>query len=85
VQEGATSGTALNSFASYTAGLSYFGEGTSSFVTTGESSSPTGATFGPCVVRRLAPGTYTVSVQYRATSGSVAAKERLLQVEVHGF
>lgn len=32
----------------------------------------------------VAAGTYTVSVQYAATSGSVTAKERKLWVEVHG-
>lgn len=38
----------------------------------------------PSVDVYLPAGTYTIGVKYRATSGSVTAKERKLWVEVHG-
>lgn len=37
---------------------------------------------GICFVRGLAAGTYAVSVQFKASSGSVTAKERLLRARV---
>lgn len=48
------------------------------FVTTGEVA---GAGLW---VRRLAAGTYNMSIQFKSTSGAVTAKERSLAVEVHG-
>ena len=35
---------------------------------------------GPCYIQGLAAGTYTISVQFKATSGSVTAKNRKLWV-----
>lgn len=45
----------------------------------------TGQVIGPALEVFLNAGTYTVSAQYKATSGTVTAKERKLWVEVHGF
>lgn len=45
----------------------------------------TGRVVGVLSVGELAAGTYAISARYKATSGSVTAKERLLRVEVHGF
>jgi hypothetical protein len=57
----------------------------SSYVTTGMA---LGGTLtvpgGPCKVFGLPAGTYTVSVRYKATSGSVTAKERKLWVTTFG-
>lgn len=55
----------------------------SSFVTTGEALGFE-TSGGFCVVHRLAAGTYTIGVQFKATSGSVTAKERALSVGVFG-
>lgn len=85
VSEASTASTVVGIIGSSSHGLENATAGTN-FVTTGEASSElTTDARGSCVVRRLAAGTYAVSVQYRATSGSVTAKERLLQVEVHGY
>lgn len=79
LQEGLTVGTNFVSIETTTVGLSS-SEGTS-YVTTGEA----GLSAGFCVVRRLAAGTYAISIQYKATSGSITAKERSLQAAVLGF
>lgn len=55
-------------------------EATGSDVTTGQLISAT--TQGGMAELFLAPGTYDISVQYKATSGSVTAKDRRLWVEV---
>jgi hypothetical protein len=48
--------------------------------------STTGQSVGYGALEVFAPaGTYTVSVRYKASSGSITAKERKLWVEVHGF
>lgn len=44
----------------------------------------TGRALGSLQIGELAAGTYAVSVQYKATSGSVTAKERVLRVKVEG-
>lgn len=45
----------------------------------------TGRVLQSLQIGELAAGTYAVSVQYRATSGSVTAKERNLKAEVRGY
>lgn len=57
-------------------GLSFGG---TEFVTTGEVGGQ-----GWLLIHRLAAGTYTVSVQYRATSGSITAKTRTTKAAVFG-
>lgn len=44
----------------------------------------TGFVIGTALEVSVAAGTYVVSAQYKASSGSVTAKERKLWVEVHG-
>lgn len=85
VSEVGTLGTAFTTFFSDGTGLAG-AEGGTSLATTGHAIG-SGSTFGhgPLCVVFLAPGTYNISVQYKATSGSVTAKERKLWVEVHGF
>lgn len=46
---------------------------------------PTAIAIATVRVYIATPGTYALSVQYKATSGSVSAKERTLWAEVHGF
>jgi hypothetical protein len=41
--------------------------------------------FGPCVIDNLAAGTYTVSIQFKASSGYVNARARRLKVWTMGF
>jgi hypothetical protein len=79
VSEVSTSGTNFSTIAPGPAGLVRL-NGTS-YVTTGMTLSDSGG--GVCEVEAAA-GTYNVSVQYKAASGSVTAKERKLYVEVHG-
>jgi hypothetical protein len=59
--------------------LGQFGFGSATTVLT------TGRVINPIQILDVAAGTYTVSVKFKATSGSVTAKERVLRVEVHGF
>ncbi len=40
---------------------------------------------GPCDIDNLPAGTYTVSVQFKASSGSVTASNRRLRVQVISF
>lgn len=40
---------------------------------------------GPCTIGKLAAGTYTISVQFKSSSGSVTVKSRNLWVEVHDY
>lgn len=67
----------------------------SSFVTTGMSLALANEAYfdpenkvsfpgGPVDIIRLAAGTYTIGVKFKASSGSVAAKERILQVATFG-
>lgn len=80
--ETATSGTAFATLSSSLVGLSVNVSKGTSFVTTGQTLTASSTTGGLCYVQRLAAGTYNVSVQYKATSGSVTAKERYLAVGV---
>lgn len=81
VQETGLTGTAFNTVISHAPGL--VAVGGTSFVTTGQSLGNINQTYGgPCFIHRLAAGTYNVSVQFKATSGSVTAKERALYVGV---
>jgi hypothetical protein len=72
----ATSGVGLQSgnFAS-----AYTGD-----VTTGQVVAATSSFWGPCVIFAAA-GTYTISIQFKSTSGSVTVKNRKLWVEVKAF
>jgi hypothetical protein len=47
--------------------------------------SPAGGVGGLCVIEGLPAGTYTISIQYKATSGSVTAKNRRLKVRTESF
>jgi hypothetical protein len=81
VQETSTEGTAeIHPLVSSPNGLATVGTVSTSVVTTGQALS---AFQGLCYVFAEA-GTYSVSVQFKATSGKVAAKERVLQVGVIG-
>lgn len=61
------------------------GNGSSAPATTGQIvGDRTGNTGGPCVIFAAA-GTYTVSIQFLATSGSVTVKNRKLWVRVEAF
>lgn len=86
-----TTGTVYNPLVSHPLGLqagtASAGDHTSD-VTTGQAVgvliSSTDQYGGPCYVKAAA-GTYTISVQFKATSGSVTAKERSLWVWTMGF
>lgn len=84
VTESSTGASEAGTFGTVTsgaAGILNQGQGTS-FVTTGQSL-VVSASGGLCYVFAAA-GTYNVSVQYRASSGNVTAKERTLVVGVLG-
>jgi hypothetical protein len=85
VQEATTVSTALGNCSTGARGLGYTGVGTS-YVTTGMvlGNGTEGNQGGFTIVQRLAAGTYNISVQYKATSGSVTAKERDLWVMTVG-
>jgi hypothetical protein len=83
VQEVATSGTAFFRIVSEPAGLKLSGEG--AFGTTGETLGGAEGIGGFILIPFIAAGTYAVSIQFKATSGSVTAKERKLWAEVHGI
>jgi hypothetical protein len=86
VQEAETESTTLGRTISYSGGLIYGGTTSSADVTTGQAlSGGNAAGFGGFCIIFAAAGTYNVSVQYRATSGSVTAKERRLWVAVLGI
>lgn len=57
--------------------------GSNSFVTTGLVAA-TGGQGAPFYIQKLAAGTYNISIQFKSSSGSITAKERLLQVGVMG-
>lgn len=84
VQEASTSGTAFRTMTTFPGGLITDSVESSSFVTTGQALVNSGGTGGLIYVFAAA-GTYAVSVQYKATSGKVIAKERTLQVGVIGI
>jgi len=77
VAEEATAGTGFTTFSASSSGLNNTLQGTS-FVTTGQTIGGAGAYIF------AAAGTYNISIQYRATSGSITAKERKLWVGVMG-
>jgi hypothetical protein len=83
VQEVNTSGTELQVLATSSFGLAQTG-GSTAFTTTGQILSPGAANGGFCYVFAAA-GTYNVSIQFKAPSGKVTAKERKLWVGVLGF
>lgn len=78
VQEAQTVGTAFAGLSSAYSGLSQGGENPGADVTTGQLVHAAGSGIGGVCFLFAAAGTYTVSVQYKATSGSVTAKERKL-------
>jgi len=84
VQEATTSGTSFLTLGTAATGLTS-STGATAFTTTGQTlASSTGAaaaTGGLCYVFAAA-GTYNISIQFKATSGSVTAKERKLWVGV---
>jgi hypothetical protein len=82
VGETSTSETKFTTITTAAGGLSNINAGTS-FVTTGMATGSSAGGSGQLLVFAEA-GTYNVSVQYRATSGSVTAKERKLWVGVIG-
>lgn len=82
VQEASTTGTSSTMFISRGGGLVNLEAGTS-YVTTGMTLGAAGTSSGLCPVFAAA-GTYDISVKYKATSGSVTAKERKLWVETRG-
>lgn len=83
VQESATLETTFMQFGSTTGGMSNqnASPGASSFVTTGQ---VLGAGGGGMAEVFAAAGTYSISVRFKASSGSITAKERKLWVEVLG-
>ena len=83
VLENSTEGTEFRTVTSNSAGLTTDGSASTSFVTTGQVLGNTSAS-GVCFIFAAA-GTYNISVQFRATSGSITAKERTLYVGVLGF
>jgi hypothetical protein len=80
--ETATEGTNFHRFSSSREGLSL--GGSASQVTTGELVGGTGTKAGGFALIYAAAGTYTVAIKYKATSGSVTAKERKLWVATLG-
>lgn len=85
VQEVATNGTGFQNFQTTGTGLSTRNSGTS-FVTTGQvlGNPAVQGTGGLCVIFAAA-GTYNISVQFKASSGSVTAKERKLWAFILGY
>jgi hypothetical protein len=76
--EGNIGGTAFGVLRTEGNGTLTFSEGVST------ADSATGFLIGAALEFAVPAGTYTVSAQYKATSGSVTAKERKFWVEVHG-
>lgn len=83
VQEGSTVSTGFTTLFTCPKGIVESGGGTS-FVTTGQALAESSSTVGGLCYIFAAAGTYAMSVQYKATSGSVTAKERKLWVGVMG-
>lgn len=84
VQEGGTGGGGFTQASTSANGLTVAGEGTS-FVTTGQVLASSLAQGGGFCYVYAAAGTYNISVQYKASSGNVTAKERKLWVYTLGF
>jgi hypothetical protein len=83
VEEIATATTELSTLGTTSSGLSRSnGSAATAFVTTGQILGP--GTGGGLTYVFAAAGTYNISVQFKATSGSVTAKERKLWVGVLG-
>lgn len=81
VVESSTGGTGFNTVSTVSTGLTTL-EGTAAFVTTGQ---PVATQVnGGLLTVFAAAGTYAISVQFRATSGNITAKERKLWVAVMG-
>lgn len=88
-QEALTNGAGWNTLSTASFGLNGNpGAGEAAFVTTGQPMSAdaegSAGGGGSCLVFAAA-GTYNISVQFKATSGSVTAKERKLWVCVRGY
>lgn len=85
-QEENTESTAFHRMVATATGMASFasGPGEAAFGTTGEVLASSSNLGGPCFIGSLAAGTYTVGVEYKATSGSVTAKSRTLWVGVLG-
>lgn len=84
VQEGSIAGTEFTTVTTGPLGISGTAKDTSSAVTTGQLLASQGGNTGGLAYVFAAAGTYTISVQFRATSGSITAKERKLWVGVLG-
>lgn len=82
VAETSTSETKFTTITSAAGGLSNINAGTS-YVTTGMATGSSAGGSGQLLIFAAA-GTYNISIQYRATSGSITAKERKLWVGVLG-
>lgn len=82
-EESIGTGTGFGTLTSDRLGLRHH-EGGAAFVTTGQVMATNTGTGGGVVFVHAAAGTYNVSVQWRATSGTVTAKERKLWVVVFG-
>lgn len=86
VQETALQSTGLNAVATNGAGLNRSANGAQAFVTTGMTvgAENSGNSAG-LVAIWAAAGTYAVSIQYKASSGTITSKERRLWVYTLGF
>lgn len=86
VQESISVGTTFHKHYTFAGGIGRGAEEAASFSTTGEAIAVVegGFFYGGLATIFAAAGTYNISVQYRATSGSVTAKERKLWVGVLG-
>jgi len=83
VQEASTSGTSFNLVSSATVGL-ISSSGGEAFPTTGVVLGEDDALAGWVTIHRLPAATYTISVRYKSSTGSVTAKERLTMAAVWG-
>lgn len=82
VQEASTVGTEFTQFGSSDSGMAQYGESNTADVTTGQIIGS--GTLGGYTLVFAEAGTYTVSVQFKAITGKVTAKERKLWVGVMG-
>lgn len=85
VQETNLSNVGFNGVGTNGTGLGHGSNAAQAFVTTGMSVGGETAGSSGLVAIFAAAGTYTVSVQYKASSGSITAKERKLWVYTLGF
>lgn len=83
-QEAATTATTFHAFTSSIWGITGSSIESGADVTTGQSLAA-GSNGGRCEIHGLPAATYAISVQYKATSGTITAKERKLWVTVEGY